>query len=291
MEPFTFFISYRRADTAPIALLLKNEIEKRLQFVRAFVDVEDLKPGEPFPERLRQAIDGAGATLVLIGSRWMPAKGDGMPSEGTDYVAIEVERSLATPVVAGAAGSGSPRTVIPVFIDIDRSFSRFELPPAIEAVSVLHAERLEFASWPKLIGPFIDSLADRLGLSKRPSLDERPRPDPAKARTQPVSDEELLTILKYDDYQGWYLDNFGNANVLCLVKKFEFSNFEQADDFMRLVANHCKVLDHHPEWQNLHRYVTVSLTTLDAGSRVTIYDLNLALFMNKTAEAVLEGRC
>jgi hypothetical protein len=46
MQPFTFFISYRRQDTAPIALLLKNEIEKRIQFVRVAVDVEALAPGE-----------------------------------------------------------------------------------------------------------------------------------------------------------------------------------------------------------------------------------------------------
>ncbi len=43
MEPFTFFVSYRWKDTAPIALLFKYEMEKRLQFVRAFVDVEEMR--------------------------------------------------------------------------------------------------------------------------------------------------------------------------------------------------------------------------------------------------------
>lgn len=46
MQPFTFFVSYRRQDAAPIALLLKNEIEKRLQFVRVSVDVEEMQPGD-----------------------------------------------------------------------------------------------------------------------------------------------------------------------------------------------------------------------------------------------------
>ncbi len=44
MQPFTFFISYRREHTAPIALLLKDELEKRLQFVRVSVDVGDGLP-------------------------------------------------------------------------------------------------------------------------------------------------------------------------------------------------------------------------------------------------------
>ena len=67
MQPFTFFISYRRQDTAPIALLLKNEIEKRIQFVRVAVDVEEIQPGDTFPDRLRSLIDGSHATLALIG--------------------------------------------------------------------------------------------------------------------------------------------------------------------------------------------------------------------------------
>jgi hypothetical protein len=75
MQPFTFFISYRRQDTAPIALLLKNEIEKRLQFVRVFVDVEEIKPGDQFPDRLRGLIDEAHATVALIGKQWMPKRG------------------------------------------------------------------------------------------------------------------------------------------------------------------------------------------------------------------------
>ena len=74
MIPFTFFISYRRQDTAPIALLLKSEIEKRLQFVRVSVDVEEIKGGENFPNRLKDLIGVSHATLVLIGKNWMPKK-------------------------------------------------------------------------------------------------------------------------------------------------------------------------------------------------------------------------
>src|SRR4051812_36100874 len=74
MQPFTFFISYRRQDTAPIALLLKYEMEKRLEFIRVSVDVEDLALGENFPDRIRQLIDNAHATIVLIGRQWMPRR-------------------------------------------------------------------------------------------------------------------------------------------------------------------------------------------------------------------------
>jgi hypothetical protein len=74
VEPFTFFISYRREETAPIALLLKYEIEKRLQFARVFVDVEEIRHGEAFPDRIRTLIDKAHATIALIGRNWMPSR-------------------------------------------------------------------------------------------------------------------------------------------------------------------------------------------------------------------------
>ena len=93
MQPFTFFISYRRADSAPIALLLKYEIEKRLQFVRASLDVEDIKSGQQFPDRIRQLISKAHMTIALIGPHWMPSASDDpsiWPSQDADWVAAEI---------------------------------------------------------------------------------------------------------------------------------------------------------------------------------------------------------
>lgn len=153
MHPFTFFISDRRQDTAPIALLLKNDIEKRMQFVRVSVDVEAMQPGDEFPARLRGLIDGAHATIALIGRQW-PAQ---------------------------------------------------------------RAERIDNAGWPSAIGPLIDRMAVRLALKKRPDGDEDPKPDLAKARTQPLPDSELAQILRSDDFAGWNIDNHGNAPARCLA--------------------------------------------------------------------------
>jgi pterin-4a-carbinolamine dehydratase len=150
----------------------------------------------------------------------------------------------------------------------------------------LHSEHIDYAEWPSAIGPLLDRLAVKLSLKKRPDADEYPKPDLAKARTQPLPDVELTQILRYDDFEGWYVDNYGNAEVRYLVKTFKFSHFNQAADFMALVSDHCRILDHHPEWRNVFNHVTVSLTTWDAHRRVTIYDVNLALFMNKAAKTI-----
>ena len=289
MQPFTFFISYRRQDTAPIAILLKNEIEKRLQFVRVSVDVEEMLPGDHFPDRLRHLIGGAHATIVLIGRNWMPRRDlDRGEVRGTDWIVKEIEYADTSPLDLPEEDrlGLARRVVLPLFADCPRDFSQFALPPAIEYLQDLHSEHIDYAGWPAAIGPLLDRIAVRLSLKKRPDADEYPKPDVAKARTQPLADTELTQILRYDDYDGWYVDNFGNAEVRYLVKTFKFRHFNDAADFMALVSDHCRILDHHPEWRNVFNHVTVSLTTWDAKRRVTIYDLNLALFMNMAARSV-----
>lgn len=291
MQPFTFFISYRRQDTAPIALLLKHEIEKRLQFVRVSVDVEEIRAGEHFPDRLKYLIEHSHATIALIGKQWMARRGtESNVSSAKDWVVHELQHSetvaLAMPEVDRF--KLQKRFVLPLFADCPRNFEQFDLPSEISHLAQLHAEQIDFASWPSAIGPLIDRIAVQLDLKKRPDADEYPEPDLAKARTQPLADTELFAILRYDDYDGWYIDNFGNSEARYLAKTFKFPHFNQAADFMALVSEHCKVLDHHPEWRNVFNHVTVSLTTWDAQRRVTIYDLNLALYMNMAAKAVLK---
>ncbi len=289
MEPYTFFVSYRREDTAPIALLLKSEIEKRLQFVRVSVDVEEIELGEEFPDRLRNLIDRSRATIALIGKHWMPSAGSG-PSgaHGKDWVAEELLYSRNAPVVdrKPTDRESLQREIIPIFIDCEPKFSRFNLPDSLAFLRTLHGEQINYATWPSSIGPLLDRIAKKVCVQIRATTDEFPKPDPSKARTQPVDDAELAKTLQFDDFEGWYVDNFGHAAARYLCKTFEFEHFGQAAEFMTIVSNHCRVLDHHPEWRNVYRRVTVSLTTWDAKRRVTIYDLNLALFMNMAAQSV-----
>jgi pterin-4a-carbinolamine dehydratase len=285
MDPFSFFVSYRRQDTAPIALLLKSEIEKRLQFVRVSVDVEEMAPGDNFPGRIKTLIEGAHATIALVGKGWMPKCG-AESRVGDDWVTRELEYSRSAPLTNAEADRHHQRTILPIFVDCERRFDQFELPESLKFLAELQAEHIDYAGWPGSIGPLLDRIAVKLALKKRPDKDEYPKPDRAKARTQPVADTDLSTILNYDDYRGWYVDNFGNSDVRYLVKTFKFRNFNVAADFMEMVADHCKVLDHHPEWRNVFNHVTVSLTTWDAQRKITIYDLNLALYMNMAAKAL-----
>lgn len=277
MQPFTLFICHRRADTAPIALLLKHEIEKRLQFVRVVVDVHDVHPGERLPDRIRTLLDASDAVLALVGPQWMPAVGTEVGATTFDWVAHELGH-----VAPGGTWQG--KGIIPIFVNCERSWARYAIPAQAAYICDLRAEHIDHGSWPTAIGPLLDNIADTLGLAARPIVESYPLPDPAKARTQSIGDDELRAILGYNDYDGWYVDNLGQAEARYLAKTFRFGTFEQASAFMARVSEHCAVLNHHPDWRNVYNHISVQLTTWDARRRVTIYDLNLALFMNKVAQ-------
>lgn len=61
-----------------------------------------------------------------------------------------------------------------------------------------------------------------------------------------------------------------------LKKNFEFKDFKEAFGFMTRVALAAEKADHHPDWRNVFNTVEISLTSHDAGSKVTEKDHKLA---------------
>lgn len=60
-----------------------------------------------------------------------------------------------------------------------------------------------------------------------------------------------------------------------LHKTFVFGNFVAAFGFMTRVALYAESMNHHPEWCNVYRKVTVDLTTHEAGG-LSALDFELA---------------
>ena len=72
------------------------------------------------------------------------------------------------------------------------------------------------------------------------------------------------------------------AGRSAITREFVFADFNQAFGFMTRVALVAEKMDHHPEWTNVYRTVTVTLSTHDAGG-VTERDLELARAMDRIA--------
>lgn len=77
---------------------------------------------------------------------------------------------------------------------------------------------------------------------------------------------------------GWQMV----PNRDALTKTFVFRNFVEAFGFMTRAALWAEKWDHHPEWSNVYKAVTVVLTSHDVGG-LTERDVKLARKMDSLA--------
>ncbi len=84
--------------------------------------------------------------------------------------------------------------------------------------------------------------------------------------------QQLETLLA--DLDGWQV-RAGKLN-----KVFEFDSFVAAFGFMTQVAFLAEKMDHHPDWSNSYRMVTVDLVTHSTGG-ITSLDIDLAAAIDK----------
>lgn len=84
----------------------------------------------------------------------------------------------------------------------------------------------------------------------------------------PLSKDEISRELSGLD--GWEHQNDK------LSKEFEFDNFRDAVAFINRIAFEAEEQVHHPEIFNVYNTVNISLSTHDAGGKVTAKDVKLA---------------
>lgn len=86
----------------------------------------------------------------------------------------------------------------------------------------------------------------------------------AEPMTEPQVREALAAL------PGW--THAGDA----ITKTYTFSHFREAVSFMVRIAFSAEAANHHPELWNVYHRVRVTLSTHDAGNRVTAKDVALA---------------
>jgi 4a-hydroxytetrahydrobiopterin dehydratase len=87
------------------------------------------------------------------------------------------------------------------------------------------------------------------------------------ARGERLGPEEVAARLQ--DLMGWEV--VGDR----LRKEFEFASFAAAFSFMTQVALAAESMDHHPDWSNSYRRVTIELSSHDVGG-ISARDFRLA---------------
>jgi 4a-hydroxytetrahydrobiopterin dehydratase len=81
------------------------------------------------------------------------------------------------------------------------------------------------------------------------------------------------------DFKDWSMVDGRDA----ISRQFVFRDFNQAFGFMARVALEAEKQDHHPEWSNVYRTVTIVLTSHDVKG-LSRRDLALAKSINAIAD-------
>ena len=133
------FISYRRSDSAGHAGRLYDYLKEYFGEDRIFFDVDTIKPGADFEQKIKAELDNSNVVLVLIGNQWLgikDAKGNKRLDDPHDYVRLEVETALNTDF-----------TVIPVLLQGVSMPSGNELPEKVYDLSRRNAIKLSDENW------------------------------------------------------------------------------------------------------------------------------------------------
>lgn len=155
----TIFINYRRIDSSPVARgLRENLIEAFGDAV--FMDVDEIRVGDAWPQTLDNALNSATVLLVVIGPTWLrvaDAYGRRRLDLPDDWVRTEIERSLA---------KGIP--VIPILVSRATVPPKDALPAEISGLADQQYIESREAHWKQDLQPLIDRLiAPPLGFERR----------------------------------------------------------------------------------------------------------------------------
>ncbi len=122
------FISYRRADLGGFAELLvkpiKDRLEERFGSSSVFLDVESIRPGQRFDERIDARLAQADVVLVIIGPDWLRELSDRSARDEDDFVRVEIESALKREL-----------EVIPVLVRQTEMPRKKELPEGLKELS------------------------------------------------------------------------------------------------------------------------------------------------------------
>jgi len=102
-----------------------------------------------------------------------------------------------------------------------------------------------------------------------------PQYDSSSRNIQVLSGSEIEEALK--ELPGWSHQN--NR----LTKTYDCGSFSNAISFMVAFSYKCEAIDHHPEIFNVYSKVRIEMTTYDVGEKVSQLDLELARYIEATA--------
>jgi formylglycine-generating enzyme required for sulfatase activity len=127
--PGNIFVNYRREDARADARGIFDRLAGAFGKANVFMDVDDLKPGERFDQKLDEALAECKVFVAVIGSRWLEILKTRAGSGKHDFVRQEIAAALARGIF-----------VVPVLVDGAQLPRSEDLPDDIRTL-VLHQKQ------------------------------------------------------------------------------------------------------------------------------------------------------
>jgi TIR domain len=194
------FISYRRDDTAYIAGRLHDRLAAEFGPDRIFRDVDTMRPGADFVQKIDDAVSSCDALVAIIGDQWLSTvdkNGKRRLSNPKDWVRLEIAAALKRGIL-----------VVPVLVEDARMPSEAELPAPLRRLARHHAMDLSDQRWDYEVGQLTAVLRDAVA-PEPPEPPPRPSPPPPPAR--PISTDPPAVRM---GIAGPGVGTFGAATVL-----------------------------------------------------------------------------
>jgi TIR domain len=141
------FISYRRVDSLDEAGRLSDSLTARLGRSNVFRDVDGIEPGQHFERALDAALSEQPMVVALIGPKWLAELQRRQSLPDTDYVHMELARSLARGL-----------HVIPVLLKGATMPQPQQLPEDLRGLSPLQALSMRDEAWAEDTGRLLKGI-------------------------------------------------------------------------------------------------------------------------------------
>jgi hypothetical protein len=90
-------VNYRRDDSAAYAGRLADRLRERFGDDNVFVDIDTIRPGDDYVEKIEQSIAACDVVVVIIGRSWLSvtdAQGRRRLDREDDFVRTEIMKAL-----------------------------------------------------------------------------------------------------------------------------------------------------------------------------------------------------
>jgi pterin-4a-carbinolamine dehydratase len=272
------FINYRRDDSSPVARGLRDNLVEAFGDA-VFMDVDEIRAGDTWPQTLDNALNTATVLLVVIGPTWLrlaDVHGRRRLDRPGDWVRTEIECSLEKGI-----------TVIPVLVGRATMPPKDALPESIGDLANQQYIELRETHWKQDLQPLIDRLlAPPLEFERRgervpvPEWRSGPRPDhlPRTLSAQEIQ-QQLVSLPSWRVVSSPLPGEYPRTRTE-LTRRFRFQSFDRAIGFMQAAVPHINQVNHHPRWENVFKTVTVWLSTWDTGHVISKLDFDLARYLD-----------